>query len=212
MANADTIPMHMSGPGLAVNALRSHRIGPVSFDLRPGECVAVMGASGAGKTLLLRLLADLDPGEGSVSLDGVERDSMSPPDWRRQVMLVSAVAGWWAATAGEHFTDATRADVAALCRELRLPDDIMGRAVAHLSTGEKQRLALVRAIVERPDILLLDEPTSGLDREAASAVETCLKGLLGKGTGILLVTHDAGQASRMATRIYLLKDGSLQPG
>ncbi|MEX1827356.1 ATP-binding cassette domain-containing protein [Luteibacter sp. CQ10] len=202
----------MSGSGLTVNALRSHRIGPVSFDLRPGECAAVMGASGAGKTLLLRLLVDLDPGEGNVSLDGVERDSMSPPDWRRQVMLVPAVAGWWAATAGEHFTDASRADVAALCKELRLPDDIMERTVAHLSTGEKQRLALIRAIVERPVILLLDEPTSGLDQEAAWAVETCLTGLLGKGTGILLVTHDAGQASRVATRIYLLKDGSLQPG
>jgi len=202
----------MSRSGLTVNALRSHRIGPVSFDLRSGECVAVMGASGAGKTLLLRLLADLDPGEGSVSLDGVERDGMSAPDWRRRVMLVSAVAGWWAATAGEHFTDATRADVVTLCRNLRLPDDIMERAVAHLSTGEKQRLALIRAIVERPIILLLDEPTSGLDREAAWAVETCLTGLLGKGTGILLVTHDAGQASRMATRVFLLKDGGLQPG
>lgn len=171
-----------------------------------------MGASGAGKTLLLRLLADIDPGEGRVALDGVERDGMSPPTWRRQVMFVPAVAGWWAATAGEHFTESTRADAATLCRQFRLPDAVMDRPVAYLSTGEKQRLALIRAIVERPAVLLLDEPTSGLDPEAIQAVETCLAGLLGMGTGILLVTHDAGQASRMATRIYLLKDGGLHAG
>lgn len=202
----------MSGEGLSVNALRGHRVGPVSFDLRPGECVAVMGASGAGKTLLLRLLADLDPGEGRMTLGGMERDSMVPSHWRRRVMFVPAVAGWWAATAGEHFADAARAEAEALCRVLRLPDDIMDRQVGRLSTGEKQRLALIRAMLERPDVLLLDEPTSGLDPEAALAVETCLAALLGEGKGILFVTHDVGQAWRMASRVYQLKGGSLQPG
>lgn len=202
----------MSSKGLSVSALRGHRVGPVTFDLQPGECVAVMGASGAGKTLLLRLLADLDPSEGRMTLGGMERDSMAPSNWRRRVMFVPAVSGWWAATAGEHFADGTRADAEALCRVLRLPDDIMDRQVGHLSTGEKQRLALIRATLERPDILLLDEPTSGLDPEAALAVETYLAVLLGEGTGVLFVTHDAGQAWRMASRVYQLNGGSLQPG
>lgn len=201
----------MSEQGLSVNALRGHRIGPVSFDLYPGECVAVMGASGAGKTLLLRLLADLDPGEGRVALGGVDRDSVGPSNWRRRVMFVPAVSGWWAPTAGEHFTDGTRAQAAVLCRELRLPGDIMDRPVGRLSTGEKQRLALIRALVEQPEILLLDEPTSGLDPEAALAVEARLAAVREGGTGILFVTHDIGQAWRMAGRVYQLKGGGLQP-
>ncbi|UPG96297.1 ABC transporter ATP-binding protein [Luteibacter aegosomatissinici] len=183
----------------------------MSFELGPGECVAVMGTSGAGKTLLLRLLADLDPGEGRVALGGVDRNSMGPSKWRRRVMFVPAVSAWWAPTAAEHFTDGTRAESAALCRELRLPADIMDRPVGRLSTGEKQRLALIRAIVERPEMLLLDEPTSGLDPDAALAVETYLAGLAKGGAGMLFVTHDLGQAWRMASRVYQLKGGSLHP-
>ncbi len=70
--------------------------------------------------------------------------------------------------------------------------------VARLSTGERQRLALARALVQSPRVLLLDEPTSGLDPDATAAVETELRDRMANGVGILMVTHDAAQANRLA--------------
>jgi putative ABC transport system ATP-binding protein len=171
-----------------------------------------MGASGSGKTRLLRLMADLDPGEGTASFDGVSRDAMAAPEWRRHVMFVPAVSGWWATTVAEHFDDATREDATRLCADLRLPEDIMARDVLGLSTGERQRLALVRAIVRKPSVLLLDEPTSGLDAETAEAVEACLGGLRAShGVAMVWVTHDASQAARVASQVYRITAGELVP-
>ncbi|WP_211352728.1 ABC transporter ATP-binding protein [Luteibacter pinisoli] len=202
----------MTTPTLVVDALRGPRIGPVSFDLAARECIAVMGASGAGKTLLLRLLADLDPGEGSVALAGQARNAMPATQWRKRVMLVPAVSGWWAPSVVEHFPSALLAAAASLCATLRLPEDILARDVLGLSTGEKQRLALVRALIESPEVLLLDEPTSGLDAEAVLAVEGCLRERRERGMAMVVVTHDITQARRMASRIFRIADGVLGQG
>lgn len=82
-------------PLLAVRDLRSELLKPASFDLRAGESIAVRGPSGGGKTLLLRALADLDPNDGKVDLEGRDRTTMSGPGWRRQVGYLPAEPGWW---------------------------------------------------------------------------------------------------------------------
>ena len=84
-----------------------HRVGlkPTSFSLADGTCVAVKGPSGAGKTLLMRAIADLDPNEGRVTLNGEDRALIPAPLWRRRVIYVPAEPGWWAETVGEHFGD-----------------------------------------------------------------------------------------------------------
>ncbi|WP_218143099.1 ATP-binding cassette domain-containing protein [Luteibacter sp. UNC138MFCol5.1] len=186
------------------------RIGPLSFVLAPKDCVAVMGPSGAGKTLLLRQLVDLDPGTGHVALNGRLRETYSAPEWRRRVMLVPAVAGWWASTVAEHFPDEGIDEASRLCAAMRLPAGVMERSIVELSTGERQRLALVRALIARPDILLLDEPTSGLDGDTSMAVEGCLRNVREAGTAMLLVTHDLAQARRLASTIYRLEGGVLR--
>src|SRR5215469_7279582 len=76
-----------------------------SFVLSAGECIAVKGQSGAGKTLLLRAIADLDPNQGEVTLDGRDRSTIPGPEWRRLVGYVPAEPGWWAETAGEYFRE-----------------------------------------------------------------------------------------------------------
>ena len=131
---------------------------PSSFELARGECLAVRGRSGSGKTLLLRALADLDPTVGEISLDGRARDEMSGPQWRASVGYLAADAGWWADRVGDHFEDwpALRASAAALL----LPGAIGEAMVDAISTGERQRLALLRAVERAPRVLLLDEPTS----------------------------------------------------
>lgn len=203
--------MSILAPLLAVEDLHAFGVGPLSIELAAGERLAIMGASGAGKSLLLRQLADLDPGEGRVFLRGEPRESTSAVSWRQRVMLVPAQAGWWAPTVAGHFDTAMLDMASALATQLRLPSDVLGREVRVLSTGERQRLALVRALARRPDVLLLDEPTSGLDPEAVAATEALLRERSGEGLGIVMVTHDLMQARRMAHRSFVMTRGRLLP-
>jgi phosphate-transporting ATPase len=194
---------------LSVEELNGFGVGPLSIALAAGERLAIMGASGAGKSLLLRLLADLDPGEGKVLLAGEARDTFAATEWRRRVMLVPAQAGWWATAVEDHFEASMMDTAEAMAARLLLPPDIMKREVRVLSTGERQRLALIRAWARRPEVLLLDEPTSGLDPVATAAVEALLVECSGEGIGIVMVTHDAMQARRMADRTFTMDKGRL---
>src|SRR6516165_11237997 len=96
-------------PILQVCDLGTNLLQPASLSLSAGECIAVRGPTGAGKTLLLRAIADLDPNEGLVSLDGHDRATIPGPEWRRRVGYVPAEPGWWADTVGEHFSEWTSA-------------------------------------------------------------------------------------------------------
>jgi ABC-type iron transport system FetAB ATPase subunit len=175
------------------------------LEVPAGECVSVTGPSGSGKSRLLRAIADLEPNEGRVEAFGVDREETPAPDWRRLVMYLAATSGWWADTVAPHFEapEAAPALIEAVC----LPADSPAWQVAHLSSGEKQRLALVRALLLSPRVLLLDEPTASLDSEAAAAVETVIQAQLGDGACALLVTHDAAQARRLASRTVALSAG-----
>lgn len=180
--------------------------GSASLELRRGECVALQGPSGSGKSLLLRAIADLDPHQGAVSLDGVAQESISGPEWRRLVTYVPAEAGWWADTVVEHYCDWTQ--TIPLVKRLGLPASCGEWSVSRLSTGERQRLALVRAFVQAPRVLLLDEPTSGLDSETTLLVEAVAAERRTGGVAILWVTHDDAQVRRVATRLLTMCEGS----
>lgn len=187
----------LAAPGVTVTTLH----------LAAGECVAVMGPSGGGKTRLLRAIADLDPSRGEVMVGGVDRGAVSGPAWRRIVGLVPAESGWWGDTVGAHFPEPGRA--APLLEEMTLAADVLDWPVARLSTGERQRLALARTLVRAPRVLLLDEPTGALDDQVRTIVEGILGRQLQAGVPILMVTHDRAQAERMAGRIVRLEAGRL---
>ncbi|GAB5470246.1 MAG: ATP-binding cassette domain-containing protein [Rhodospirillales bacterium] len=172
-----------------------------------GECLAIGGPSGAGKSLLLRALVDLDPNAGEVFLAGVARSSLSAQDWRRKVAYLPAESGWWDSEVASHFADRAKAE--ALLEPLRLSAEALDWQVQRLSTGERQRLALIRALIGEPSVLLLDEPTSALDDEAEAAVERLLRRLLDQGRAAILVTHDGEQAGRLAKRRRKLVAGRL---
>jgi len=116
---ADCSDFPAGTPLLSVCDLRTHLLKPASFSLSAGECIAIRGPSGGGKTLLLRAVADLDPSEGIVCLEGRDRTTISGPEWRRQVGYLPAEPGWWADTVSEHFTDWRNA--ARLARDLGFP-------------------------------------------------------------------------------------------
>jgi putative ABC transport system ATP-binding protein len=183
-----------------IENLRSALRGPYSVALALRSCAAVAGPSGIGKSVFLRMVADLDPNSGTVRLDGADRAAMPAPRWRRLVTYVAAESGWWAETLGEHISDGTTAR--SLMPQVGLEPALLDAPVARLSTGERQRAALVRAIVGKPRFLLLDEPTSALDPESRALVEALLGRLKAEGMGLVTVSHDAAQARRIADRHF----------
>jgi len=195
---------------LVVKELRSEFAGPFELNLGAGACAAITGPSGSGKSLFLRMIADLDPNQGKVWLNGIERASLPAPEWRKQATYVSAESGWWADTVIEHFAVYRRSEVAALAARLGLHVDLLDASIGRLSTGEKQRLSLVRALLPGPPVLLLDEPTGPLDEESVTQLEALLQERMATGTSILLVTHDPNQAERLGNQRYRMVAGHLE--
>src|SRR5436190_18635563 len=156
---------------LVAKKLRSEFAGPFDLNLGAGACAAISGPSGSGKSLFLRMIADLDPNEGEVWLNGQERTSVPAPQWRRRAAYVSSESGWWADTVIQHFSSHNRDEVAALAARVGLRADLLEAPVAQLSTGEKQRFSLLRALLLNPAVLLLDEPTGALDEQSVLQVE-----------------------------------------
>jgi putative ABC transport system ATP-binding protein len=200
--------LHASTPILQVRDLRTHHLKPASLALSAGECIAVRGPSGGGKTLLLRAIADLDPNEGLVCLDGRDRSTIAGPEWRRLVGYMPAEPGWWTDTVGEHFSEWTAA--LAFARELGFPEESKAWPISRLSTGERLRLALIRALMVRPKVLLLDEPTAALDPASVAAVESLITTRVKAGLAVLWVTHDAEQAKRIAHRLLVVRGGQVR--
>jgi ABC-type iron transport system FetAB ATPase subunit len=156
------------------------------------------------------MIADLDPNQGQVWLNGRERATVSAPEWRRQATYVSAESGWWADVVIEHFATSGRSEVAALATRLGLRENLLDAPVGQLSTGEKQRFALVRALLRSPPVLLLDEPTGPLDEQSVVEVEALLQERMATGTSIVLVTHDPNQAERLGHQRYRMMAGHLE--
>lgn len=192
---------------LTIKQLVTRHVGPLDLELAAGECVALSGPSGAGKTLLLRAVADLDAHGGEVWLEGTACQSMRAHEWRCRVGLLQAESQWWGERIGEHFQDVDEA----LLGELGFGREVMGWEVARCSTGERQRLALLRLLQNRPQVLLLDEPTASLDAENVSRVEAVIARLRQEQElAVLWVSHDAAQAGRVATRRLHMLGGQIQ--
>lgn len=194
-------------PALKVERLVTGLVGPASLAISAGTCATLMGASGSGKSLLLRAIVDLDPNTGTVFCAGRAREQMPAAEWRRLVALVPAESGWWADRVRDHFPRASDAE------ELL---DMLGLAealdwdVARLSTGERQRLAVARAVCRKPRVLLLDEPTASLDEQATQRVEELVRRCCATGMAVLVVTHDRQQADRLAGQRLKMVDGSVE--
>ncbi len=180
-------------------------IGPFSLSVASGECLAVAGPSGSGKSLLLRMMADLLPHAGSCWLDGQECTAMPAPQWRRLIRYSGSEAGWWAPTIGAHFRDTQSNRCGA--EQLGLSQALFDAAPDRLSTGERQRFALLRAIEQRPRFILLDEPTSALDHNSTEQVESMIRELIAEDIGIVIVSHAADQVQRVSKAVFTVGTG-----
>jgi ABC-type iron transport system FetAB ATPase subunit len=194
---------------LRVEHLQAGALPPLTFKVAAGECLAIEGPSGAGKTRLLRAIADLDPAQGQVFLSGAERLEMPAPQWRRLVRYCAAEPAWWSDTPRDAFAGATASRIDRLLHSLGLESAVLDRTVASVSTGERQRLALARALLDEPQVLLLDEPTAALDPQSAALAEELIRYQMLAGRCAILVSHDRGQIERLAhARLLLSKEAS----
>lgn len=199
---------------LRVEHLRIGSLPPLSFEVADGECLAVEGPSGTGKTRLLRTLADLDPVDGQIFLDGAERAEMRPAAWRKLMRFAAAEPAWWTDTPRPAFPpdDPGRPRLARLLASLGLAEELLDRPVSQLSTGERQRLALARALIDEPRVLLLDEPSAALDPASAALVEEVIRYQLLSRRSVLLVSHDPAQIGRLAHARLLLAPPQAENG
>ena len=183
--------------------------------IAPGV-TAVLGPSGAGKSTLLRLLNRLaDPDAGTVRFRGDDVRSLDPRDLRRMACLVPQLPAPLPGSVADNvrYGPALLGRAVGVERPLRLAGltiDYAEREAGRLSVGEQQRVMLARALALEPEVLLLDEPTSALDERTQAGVEATLADLAARtGVSMVIVTHDRGQANRLATRIVQLLDGAL---
>lgn len=180
--------------------------GPVELSVASGECVGLSGPSGSGKTLLLRALADLDPHRGELSLLQRPYTEFTGPQWRRRASYLPSESAWWDDTVGAHFEHIIDQD----WHTLGFEETVAGWETERLSSGERQRLGLLRALQHRPPVLLLDEPTANLDRDNTDRVERLIADYRGRQvTAIVWVSHDPAQIQRVADRYLRISGGAL---
>jgi ABC-2 type transport system ATP-binding protein len=186
----------------------------VSLRLAPGEIFALLGPNGAGKTTTLRMLAGLlSPSSGSVHLGEEMMSPSSAPRLRARIGFLTESPGLW-----DRLSVRQNLAVYARLQGLPRPDtvvndvldafDIRDRArdpTALLSKGLKQRVALARTLLHRPDVVLLDEPTSGLDPESARDVRSLILRLRDERRAILLSTHNLDEVERVADRVAVMR-------
>ncbi|HAA30080.1 MAG TPA: cobalt ABC transporter [Cyanobacteria bacterium UBA8553] len=193
----------------------------ISFEVFQGDRIGIIGPSGAGKTSLLRLLNRLsDPTSGAIYLENLDYQKIPVLQLRRQVMLVpqepkllgmkvkEALA--YPLTLQQLPQQQIQERLDAYRERLHIPADWLERTELQLSVGQRQLVAIARALVIQPQILLLDEPTSALDAGLASHVLRVLIELARQDKmTILMINHQLDMAQLFCTRVLYLQDGQL---
>ena len=193
----------------------------VTFTIARGECVAILGQNGSGKSTLVRLLSTLlidDGGEARIFGHDVDREASTI---RRLVNRVSVEASFFKKmSAAENLSYAarfygmtprqTRVAVPEILASVGFPPERRGESMEHLSRGMQQKVALARALLTSPVLLLLDEPTTGLDPRSKLEVQEFIREVREKHDAtILLCTHDMAEAETLADRVGILDRGRL---
>ncbi|MFT4214979.1 MAG: ABC transporter ATP-binding protein [Microbacterium sp.] len=223
----NTLPLHVSHLRKTFSSKTAivRAIDDVSFDIAEGELYTLLGPSGCGKTSTLRSVAGLEhPDEGEISIAGrvVCRGRLAVPSEKRGLGMVFQSYGIWPHMSV--FDNAafplqvqrprlSRKEIAARVEEALAAvhlEGFAGRASNQMSGGQQQRLALARALVGRPKLLLLDEPLSNLDAKLRDAMRTEVVKLQRElGIATLFVTHDQDEALSMSTRVAVMNAGRI---
>ena len=207
-APAPILPLAVRGLGLRFGAATV--LDGVDFDLGPTGCTMIMGPNGSGKSLLLKLLHGLiAPSAGRIDWGGTAAADAMPRQalvFQKPVLLRRSVAANIDFVLKSRGKDRARRD--ALLDHVGLAHKA-AQPARRLAGGEAQRLALARALATGPEVLFLDEPTASLDPGSVLAIEGIVTQARARGTRIVFVTHDIGQARRMADDVLFLQRGRI---
>ncbi|MFD1329893.1 ABC transporter ATP-binding protein [Mycoplana ramosa] len=222
---AERLVPHGGQPHIRVSNIRkafggSAAVDDVSLDLGQGEFVSLLGASGCGKTTLLRIIAGFVTADSGRVLRAGEDVTRQPPSKRQMGFVFQSYALFPTKTVADNigFSDAikstprleTRARVRELATLVEL-DHLLDRYPHELSGGQQQRVALARALASRPEVLLLDEPMSALDARIRAKLRTDLRVLVNRlGLTTLYVTHDQEEAFALSDRIAVMANGRIE--
>ena len=189
-------------------------IGPVDLQLDGQGTTIVIGPNGAGKTSLLKMLhgiVRLKAGSVTWSCPMEEAQRRQAFVFQQPVMMRRSVVdnvAYPLRLVGVSRREA-RAQALDWVRRIGL-EPAADRSATVLSGGERQKLALARALIRKPEVLFLDEPCASLDGRATREIETLLNGAMRDGTRLVMSTHDLGQAQRLATEVILVARGQIQ--
>jgi ABC-type multidrug transport system fused ATPase/permease subunit len=195
----------------------------LSFDIKPGQVVAVVGHTGAGKSTIAQLLPRLyDPNEGQILIDGRDIRDFTLESLRAQMSMVLQESILFTGSIVENIAygrpDATGMEIIEASKEAnadefitKFPDGyytILGERGSNLSGGQRQRIAIARAFIRDTPILILDEPSTGLDAESTDQVLQALRKLM-KGKTTIIISHELNLI-RHADKIIVIKDGEIE--
>ena len=191
----------------------------IDLMVEAGEVLALIGPTGSGKTTLLRLMSLLEePSMGCILFDGQKVTAASEREKlkaRRRMAMVFQKPVMFKASVSENVSfglkmrgidDPKKIEEALAAVGL---SGLENRDANTLSGGEMQRIALARALVLEPELLLLDEPTANLDPESVASIDRLLQSLSGQKTAVILATHNMMECKRLATRVAVLQAGRL---
>ncbi|MCX6673420.1 MAG: phosphate ABC transporter ATP-binding protein [Methanothrix sp.] len=195
----------------------------INLKAERGEILGLIGPTGSGKTTLLRLVNLLDePSSGSILFDGREVSGRPERELlaaRRRMAMVFQKPVMFKASVEENVSYGLRmrGRVDAMGGRERIKEALAAvglsgyesRDANTLSGGETQRIALARALILQPDLLLLDEPTANLDPGSAASIDSLLRNLAGSRTAVILATHNMQQCRKLARRVAVLQEGRL---
>lgn len=196
----------------------------LGLSVSEGDFILVKGVSGAGKSTLLRLICRLNqPQSGSICFKGRNITEIAPSELRSRIGFVAQIPRMVDASVRENlllpfsFTVNRKKsppgddELRLMLDEFFLGDIMPGQSAMKLSTGQKQRLAIMRTILQQPDMLLLDEPTSALDTESAAMVFAIMENLnLAKGMTTMTVTHAGYNPDKIRALVYMLENRTLK--
>lgn len=190
-------------------------ISSLTFDVNKGEILGFLGPSGSGKTTTINILTgQLTPDQGQLSILGKSSTNLNEEDLAN-IGLITENSGYYEKLSlydnllfFAKLYDVPQGDLDNLMKRVGFYDRRKTLA-EKLSTGMKQRMLLVRAIINKPQVLFLDEPTSGLDPSTSQSIHELIKELQSEGTTIFLTTHDMHEATILCDKIVLLNKGQI---
>ena len=191
----------------------------ISLKVEEGDFISIMGASGSGKSTMLKLCSHLiSPTSGKILYREKDMISYDPILLRREISYCVQSGGLFGRTVEDNLAfpyearglTMDRVAVLSMLAKFGLEADVLNEENKNLSGGEKQRVALVRTLLLKPEVVLLDEVTSALDLENTRIVEQIIRELSASGTTILWITHNPEQSIRLANKLLTVENGQIK--